>query len=51
MVRHAANAIRLTTEVAGDGREIGVELGTHIGIKEWVTCLRAEGDVDDNEAQ
>ena len=51
MVCHAADAIRLTTNVAGDGREIGMEFGARVLVEEWVAILRAEDDVDDDEAQ
>ena len=51
MVRHAADAIRLTGDVASNGREIGMEFGTRVGVEEWAAFLRAEDDVDDDEAQ
>lgn len=51
MIRHAADAIRLATRVAGDGREIRVEFRARVRVEEGVAFLRAEDDVDDDEGQ
>lgn len=51
MIRHAADAIRLATRVAHDGGEIRVELRSRVRGEERAAFLRAEDDVDDNEAQ
>ena len=51
MVRHAADAIRLATRVARDGGEICVEFQARIRVEERAALLRAEDDVDDDEAQ
>ena len=51
MVRHAADAIGFALRVARDRGEIRVEFRTRVGIKKWVAFLRAEDDVDDDEAQ
>ncbi len=51
MVRHATDAIRLATRAAGDGREIRVEFGARVGVKEWTAILRAEDEVDNDAAQ
>ena len=51
VIRHTPYAIRLTADVAGDGREIGVKFGARVGLEEWVTIFRAEDDVDDDERE
>ena len=51
MVRHTADAIRLATGVARDRGEIRVEFRARVRVEEWAALLRAEDDVDDDEAQ
>ena len=51
VVRHAADAIRLAARIARDGGEIRVEFRARVGVEEWAAFLRAEDDVDDDEAQ
>ena len=51
MIRHPANAICLATRIPRDGREIRVEFQARVGVEEWAAFLRAEDDVDDDEAQ
>ena len=51
MVCHAADAIRLATRIARDRGEIGVEFRARVEVEEWAAFLRAEDDVDDDEAQ
>ena len=51
MVGHSANAIRFASGVARDRREIRVKFGPRVRVEEWMAILRAEDDVDDDEAQ
>jgi|APGre2960657468_1045069.scaffolds.fasta_scaffold00130_17 hypothetical protein len=51
MIRLADDAIRLATRVAHDGGAIRVELRSRVRAEERAAFLRAEDDVDDNEAQ
>lgn len=51
MVRHTADAICFAIRVAGDRGQIGVEFRAGVGIEKGTAFLRAEDDVDDDEAQ
>ena len=51
MVRHAADAICFAIHVARDRSQIGVEFRARVGNEEGAAFLRAEDDVDDDEAQ
>lgn len=51
MIRLAEDAIRLAIRVAHDGGAIRVELRSRVQGEERAAFLRAEDDVDDNEAQ
>jgi len=51
MVCHTADAIRFATRVARDRGEIRVEFRARVGVEKGTAFLRAEDDVDDDEAQ
>ena len=45
MVRHTADPETFAIHISGDRREIGVEGGTHGGIKHGGAVFRGEDDV------
>jgi len=49
VISHAANAIALAVQIACNGREIGVELTTHLPVQERRAILGAEHHVDQHE--
>ena len=51
VVRHTARAIGFASGVPRHRGKIGVEMWTQLFVKAWKTILRAEDDVDDDEAQ
>src|SRR6266849_1766272 len=51
MVRNAARPATFAAGVAGDRRQIGVKFRARAGIEQGAALLRAENDVDDNEAE
>ena len=48
MIRYTSYAITLATTVACRTGEIGIELWTHIGIKQRSTVFDAKDDVDED---
>ena len=51
MIPDPTDAIRLASRVARDGGEVSVEFWASSGIEQRSTLLRAENNVDDDEAQ
>ena len=50
MVRHAARSMTFTPGIARHRRQIRVEFGQCVVVKQSAPILRAEDDVDDHEA-
>src|SRR5260370_1270414 len=51
VVRHAARPVTFAAGVTGDRGQIRVKFRARAGIEQSAALLRAENDVDDNEAQ
>lgn len=51
MIRDTADPMRLAADIASHGGEISMELGPDFGIKKRAAFLRAENDVNNDEAQ
>jgi len=46
----AADAIRLASRIARDGREVRVKRGARLGVEDRAAIFCAEDDVDDDKA-